>query len=68
MLPLDRITTYIDQMKAWYDVRTKSEQVNRTLFQKLQVTLTFTFILICNDLEYQEMISKNLFYYHFQYN
>lgn len=51
MLPFDRITTYIDQMKAWYDVRTKSEQVNRTLFQKLQVTLPFTFILICNDLE-----------------
>lgn len=31
-----RITAYIDQMKAWYDVKTKAEQVNRTLFQKLQ--------------------------------
>lgn len=26
-------------MKAWYDVKTKAEQVNRTLFQKLQVRL-----------------------------
>lgn len=38
-LSLHRITAYIDQMKAWYDVKTKAEQVNRTLFQKLQVRL-----------------------------
>ncbi|KAK3090762.1 hypothetical protein FSP39_014429 [Pinctada imbricata] len=31
-----RVTSYIDQMKAWYDVKTKQEQVNRTLFQRIQ--------------------------------
>lgn len=29
-------TSYIDQMKAWYDLKTKQEVINRLLFQKLQ--------------------------------
>lgn len=32
-----RLTSYIDPMKAWYDLKTKQELVNRKLFQKLQV-------------------------------
>lgn len=31
-----RLTSYIDQMKAWYDLKTRQELVNRTLFQKIQ--------------------------------
>ncbi|XP_076082010.1 WASH complex subunit 5-like isoform X2 [Mytilus galloprovincialis] len=31
-----KLTSYIDPMKAWYDVKTKQELVNRKLFQKLQ--------------------------------
>ncbi|XP_050401033.2 WASH complex subunit 5 isoform X1 [Patella vulgata] len=30
-----RVTTYIDQMKAWYDAKTKQEVANRTLFQQI---------------------------------
>ncbi|ESP05218.1 hypothetical protein LOTGIDRAFT_180993 [Lottia gigantea] len=30
-----RTTIYIDQMKAWYDVKTKQEVANRTLFQQI---------------------------------
>ncbi|XP_071117463.1 WASH complex subunit 5-like [Haliotis cracherodii] len=30
-----RQTAYIDQMKAWYDLKTRAEVCNRTLFQKL---------------------------------
>ncbi|CAI9726515.1 WASH complex subunit 5-like [Octopus vulgaris] len=29
-------TSYVDQMKAWYDLKSKQEIVNRLLFQKLQ--------------------------------
>lgn len=38
-------------MKAWYDVKTKAEQVNRTLFQKLQVRFLVIIInLLCEYL------------------
>lgn len=30
-----KTTTYIDQMKAWYDLRTKAEICNRKLFEKI---------------------------------
>ena len=32
-----RATAYIDQMKAWYDIKTKQELVNKTVFSKIQV-------------------------------
>ncbi|KAK3601512.1 hypothetical protein CHS0354_027658 [Potamilus streckersoni] len=31
-----KATSYIEQMKAWYDIRTRQELVNKTLFQKIQ--------------------------------
>lgn len=31
-----RATTYVDPMKAWYDIKTKQEVVNKTLFAKIQ--------------------------------
>ena len=31
-----KVTTYVDQMSVWYDVKTKHEMVNPRIFQKLQ--------------------------------
>ena len=32
-----RAAAYIDPMKAWYDIKTRQEIVNKTLFSKIQV-------------------------------
>ena len=32
-----RATTYVDQMSAWYDVKTKAEIINIKVFEKLEV-------------------------------
>ncbi|WAR23300.1 WASC5-like protein [Mya arenaria] len=31
-----RVASYIDPMKAWYDIKTKQEIINKTLFSKVQ--------------------------------
>ena len=34
-----RTTSYVDQMSAWYDLKTKQEIVNIKVFEKLEVRL-----------------------------
>ena len=34
---LFRVTSYVDQMSAWYDVKTKQEVINIKVFEKLEV-------------------------------
>ena len=54
-----KVTSYIDPMKAWYDLKTKQELVNRKLFQKLQRSVG-TFGLIGLDRLLCFMIVKEL--------
>ncbi len=35
-----RLTSYVDQMSAWYDVKTKLEVINIKVFEKLEVCYT----------------------------
>lgn len=38
MYLLCRFTSYVDQMSAWYDVKTKQEIVSIKMFEKLEVS------------------------------
>ncbi len=40
-----RLTSYVDQMSAWYDVKTKLEVINIKVFEKLEVWYTIIFLL-----------------------
>ncbi|XP_041358411.1 WASH complex subunit 5-like [Gigantopelta aegis] len=66
-----RSTAYIDQMKAWYDNRTKVEICNRTLFQKLHKAVgsfglsgldrLLCFMIVKEMQTFQSQLQKGLF-------
>ncbi|XP_060076742.1 WASH complex subunit 5-like [Ylistrum balloti] len=65
-----RVTCYIDQMKSWYDLKTKQELVNRNLFQQLQRAVgsfglagldRLLCFMIVKELQiYQQLFKRNL--------
>ncbi|KAL3869501.1 hypothetical protein ACJMK2_042174 [Sinanodonta woodiana] len=65
-----KATSYIEQMKAWYDIRTRQELVNKTLFQKIQKAVgTFgltgldrllCFMIVKELQNYQMMIQRQV--------
>ena len=51
-----RVTSYVDQMSAWYDVKTKQEVINIKVFEKLEVRIWICFNLI--EMKYLQTIGE----------
>ena len=41
-----RVAAYVDSMKAWYDIKTKQEILNKTVFAKVQVRFEDNFQVV----------------------
>lgn len=66
-----RATAYIDQMKAWYDIKTKQELVNKTVFSKIQRAVgtfgltgldrLFCFMIVKELQNFQRILERQVF-------